>query len=58
MDTIKEFLTDESGATAIEYALIGSLVSVAIILGVSALSGNLEAVFNAVATAFSDAMSG
>ena len=39
MSTIRKFLKDESGATAIEYGLIAALVSVAII-AVLALLGN------------------
>ena len=35
---LKRFLQDESGATAIEYGLIGSLIAVAIIGGFSALA--------------------
>ena len=35
---LKEFWIDESGATAIEYGLIGSLIAVAIIGGFSALA--------------------
>lgn len=42
---IKRFLCDESGATAIEYSLIGTLVSLAIIGVVTILSGNLSEIF-------------
>ncbi|WP_084634244.1 Flp family type IVb pilin [Maritalea myrionectae] len=56
MAILKRFWVDESGATAIEYALIGTLASVAILGGVMALSGNLGLVFDAVATAFTNAM--
>jgi pilus assembly protein Flp/PilA len=45
---MRRFLTDESGATAIEYGLIASLISVAIV-GVLALLGpKLSAVFQTV----------
>ncbi|MGE0108856.1 MAG: Flp family type IVb pilin [Bdellovibrionales bacterium] len=45
---MRKFLTDESGATAIEYGLIASLISVAIV-GVLALLGpKLSAVFTTV----------
>ena len=37
---LKRFLQDESGTTSIEYALIASVVSVAIIGGVSAIGTN------------------
>lgn len=39
---IKKFLTDESGATAIEYGLIAALVSVALISGSTALGKALN----------------
>jgi pilus assembly protein Flp/PilA len=48
-DRIKNFLNNDSGATAIEYALIASLVSVAIITALSGMSGKLKATFNEVA---------
>ncbi len=35
---MKKFWEDESGATAIEYGLIGSLIAVAVIGGFSALA--------------------
>lgn len=58
MAVLKRFWADESGATAVEYALIGVLVSVAILNGVALLSGNLNTIFDAVATAFTNAVSG
>ena len=45
----KQFATDESGATAIEYGLIASLIAVAIIVGANTLGGNLNTLFNDVA---------
>lgn len=39
------FIRDRSGATAIEYGLIASLVGVAIIAGVKALGTNLSGTF-------------
>jgi len=39
------FIRDESGATAIEYGLIASLIGVAIIAGVRALGTNLSGTF-------------
>jgi pilus assembly protein Flp/PilA len=38
LNVLKRFLQDESGATAIEYGLIGSLIAVAVIGGFSALA--------------------
>lgn len=42
---MRRFLRDESGATAIEYSLIGTLVSLAIIGVVTILAGNLSDIF-------------
>jgi pilus assembly protein Flp/PilA len=41
---------DESGTTAIEYALIGSLVSVVIIGAASVIGTNLAAIFTTIST--------
>ncbi|MGO9237752.1 MAG: Flp family type IVb pilin [Methylocella sp.] len=46
---LHRFINDQSGVTAIEYGLIASLVAVAIIGGLNALSGKLQTVFNQVA---------
>lgn len=43
------------GATAIEYALIAGLVSVAIIIGITALSGSLDGLYTAVSEAVTSA---
>ena len=43
------FLSDESGATAIEYGLIAALVSVAAIVALTALGTSLKTIFNIVA---------
>lgn len=44
------FAMDESGATAIEYGLIGALISIAIITGATQVGTNVGALFNSVAT--------
>ncbi len=49
MTMFARFLKDESGATAIEYGLIASLVAVAIITGAGALGNNLNNTFNNLA---------
>ena len=43
---------DESGATAIEYGLIASLIAVSIITAVTLIGVNLSAKFTALANAF------
>lgn len=45
---ISNFCRDEEGATAIEYALIAALVSVAAITALSQLGNNLNAMFTSV----------
>ena len=44
---------DESGATAIEYGLITALISVVIVVALTAIGTNLSAMFNAVASGLS-----
>jgi pilus assembly protein Flp/PilA len=46
--TIQNFIHDESGATAIEYGLIATLVSVASILALQALGNSLSGIFDVV----------
>ena len=43
------FVKDESGATAIEYGLIASLISIAAIAAFTAVGTKLSATFNFVA---------
>ena len=51
MQIFKNFLRNESGATAIEYGLIAGLLSVVIIVAVTLVGTNLTGVFNSVANA-------
>jgi pilus assembly protein Flp/PilA len=44
----KNFIAEESGATAIEYALIASLIAVAIISAVTTVGGKVSTVFTEV----------
>ena len=48
MQHIKKFLANESGATAIEYALIASLVAIAIITALTSLGTKIANTFNEV----------
>lgn len=52
------FITDEDGATAIEYGLIAALVSVAAIGALTAMGGSLSTMFNSVSSALSSAAGG
>ena len=56
INTIKSFLSDESGATAIEYGLIAALVSVAAITALGALGTSLNNLFTFVAGALEGAV--
>ena len=52
---ISRFLADKSGATAIEYGLIVTCLSLAIVAGVSHLHNDLEAFFIRIADSFGTA---
>jgi pilus assembly protein Flp/PilA len=43
------FHADRRGVTALEYGLIASLVAVVLITGATALGGNLNSTFSAIA---------
>jgi pilus assembly protein Flp/PilA len=45
---VREFLSDESGVTAIEYALIASLIAVFIIVAVQLVGTQVSTVFTEV----------
>jgi len=48
---VKRYLSDESGATAIEYGLIAALIAVAIIATVTSVGTKLQTTFTSVAGA-------
>jgi pilus assembly protein Flp/PilA len=48
---LRPFLADQGGATAIEYALIASGVSIVIAASVAAMGSSLQGMFNSVASA-------
>jgi pilus assembly protein Flp/PilA len=45
---VRNFLSDESGVTAIEYALIAALIAVAIIGAVTTVGTNITTVFGEI----------
>ena len=47
---LARFAKDESGATAIEYGLIASLIGVAIIVGATALGTKLNSTFQGISS--------
>ncbi len=49
--SIRRFLRDERGATAIEYAMIASGIAVAIAATVFSLGSNVQGLYSSVATA-------
>jgi len=46
MERIKNFFKDESGASAVEYGLLVTLIALAIIAGATALGGGINTLFN------------
>jgi pilus assembly protein Flp/PilA len=48
METLKQFVRDQSGATAIEYGLITAGISVAIITAVNTLGSQLRSTFTII----------
>lgn len=54
--SVKRFVQDEEGVTAIEYGLIAALIAVVIIGAVTTVGQNLLAVFNRVATELATAL--
>ena len=52
------FLKDESGPTAIEYGLIAALISVVCITAMTAVGGNLTAVYTSISGSLAGALAG
>ena len=52
---IRQFLTDDSGVSALEYGLLAGLVSLAIIGALTTVGDNLSSLFDQVASQISDA---
>ena len=48
---LKNFVSDESGATAIEYGLIAALISVVVIAALTAIGQNLNTAFTSIKSA-------
>lgn len=55
MKLVKQFLNDESGATAIEYGLIAALISVVIIGAATALGGSLQGILQYISNTLAGA---
>ena len=52
MSLLSSFVHDESGATAIEYALIAALIAIVIVTAVTSVGSKLSSTFTAVAGSF------
>ncbi len=52
---VRKLVADKGGSTAIEYALIGSLVSIAILVSVTQLGGDIVNLFKSVTASIMDA---
>lgn len=51
MRRLKALSSDDAGATAIEYALIGALIAIALVTALTNLGTQLSATFNEVSSA-------
>ena len=56
MKLLKRLFREEEGVTAIEYGLIAALIAVVIIVAVTAVGGQLQNVFDAIASAIGTAV--
>jgi pilus assembly protein Flp/PilA len=50
MDQVRRRVTEESGATSVEYAIMAGLITVVIAAAVTALGGSLIPIFTNAAT--------
>lgn len=55
---VRSFFGDSTGATAIEYALIASMISIVIVGSVIAINGNLTGVYDEIRSHISPALAG
>ncbi len=55
--TFQTFYRSQSGATAIEYALIASLISIAIVVGLTATSGQVRSLYTTIGDQVTTALS-
>jgi pilus assembly protein Flp/PilA len=51
MTLVKSFFANESGATAIEYALLSSFLAIALVTALNALGTRLSAEFSEISSA-------
>jgi pilus assembly protein Flp/PilA len=48
--SLKRFIDDESGATAVEYGLFSALISLVMMASLNALGGHLKSTFSTLST--------
>ncbi len=53
-DSVRGFVTNSSGATAVEYGILASAIAVAIIVSVGIIGGQIGTVFDTTATKISE----
>lgn len=56
--SVRRFIKNDSGATAIEYGLIAALISIAAIGAMTAMGESLDTMFNNVATTLENTPTG
>jgi len=56
IQSLRKFVRDDEGVTAMEYGLIAALVAVVIIIPVTNVGKNLAAVFKAISDALAAAL--
>lgn len=49
LEQLKNFLAEDSGATAIEYAFLASMIAMAAMVGMNSIGTSLSTTFNDVA---------
>ena len=52
---LKRFLKDEQGSTSIEYALIGALIFMVIVVSINSLGDSVTVMYNKIGTAVTTA---
>ena len=51
LKSLRSFVNDDAGATAIEYALLSALIAIAIVTALNALGSRLSAEFSEISSA-------
>jgi pilus assembly protein Flp/PilA len=52
MENLPRFLTDDKGASAVEYAILVAMIAAVIVGAVTLLGGNLKTIFDNIASVF------